>query len=146
MATSTTLGQRITITEQTVADVRHTAVPIGAQLVLRGTDGSEHGLAPAVQGVLIQALSALAQHGTVTIGELPAELTSTVAADILGVSRPTLMKWAREGVIDSFSVGTHTRFRRDDVLAMVQQRHRERSDALDALRAFDDEHPDLAAD
>lgn len=29
------------------------------------------------------------------VGRMPEELTSTVAADLLGVSRPTLMKWAR---------------------------------------------------
>lgn len=68
---------------------------------------------------------------------MPDELSSSTAADILGVSRPTLMKWAKEGKIPSFKVGTHTRFRRDEVLELKRLRAKKRSDAFDELREFE---------
>ena len=70
---------------------------------------------------------------------MPDELTSTVAADILGVSRPTLLRWTREGLIESFKVGSHTRFRRSDVLRLREQRETERREAFEKLRALDAE-------
>ncbi|WP_218121324.1 helix-turn-helix domain-containing protein [Actinomyces ruminicola] len=85
------------------------------------------------------ALASIAEHGEVTIGRVPDELTSTVAADMLGVSRPTLLKWSRDGVIDSFKVGTHTRFCREDVVRLRYERERERRRAFEELRALDAE-------
>lgn len=35
----------------------------------------------------------------IVIGRVPEALTSTVAADLLSVSRPTLMMWVRDGEI-----------------------------------------------
>ncbi len=52
----------------------------------------------------------------IVIGRVPEALTSTVAADLLSVSRPTLMTWVRDGGIESFKAGMHTRFRRDEAL------------------------------
>ena len=69
-----------------------------------------------------------------------------VAADLLGVSRPTLMKLAREGEIDSFKVGTHTRFKRDEVLRVRDARAAKRRAAFDELRALDEEHEELFDD
>ena len=68
---------------------------------------------------------------------MPEKLSSTSAAELLGVSRPTLMKWAKEGRINSFKVGTHTRFNRDDVLALKRSMEKNRNDAFEELRAFE---------
>ena len=88
---------------------------------------------------MLAALACLAENGEVSIGRVPDQLTSTAAADMLGVSRPTLLRWTREGKISSTKVGTHTRFRRDDVIEFRNARERERRQAFNALRALDAE-------
>lgn len=90
-----------------------------------------------VQRRLLRALSAIAEHGSVNIAQTPEELTSTVAANLLGVSRPTLLRWAREGMIDSFTVGSHARFRRTDVLRLREEREAQRRTAFQKLRELD---------
>lgn len=115
------------------ADLRNSA------LVLRRADGTEHVLPSHLQGVLLDTLKALADTGEVFIGNMPRELTTTVAAETLGVSRPTLMKWVKEGAIDSYKVGSHARFRREDVLALKEQQAKARQDAFSELRALDAE-------
>lgn len=148
--TATTTSQRISIGSDVVRDaeatVRATPEARNATLVLRLATGEEAHLPISVQRTLIQTLNAIATGGSVTIGQTPEQLTSTVAADILGVSRPTLMKWAREGLIESFKVGSHARFRRNDVMRLREQRVAERRAAFNELRAFDAEHDDLLDD
>ncbi|MGO4956700.1 helix-turn-helix domain-containing protein [Luteococcus sp. Sow4_B9] len=142
MTTLTT--ERIHISSKTVHQVRSTQPSRGTRIILRTADGTDVELPDEVQAVLHQTLAALAERGRVSIGTTPEQLTSTVAADLLGVSRPTLMKLAREGAIPSFKVGSHTRFHRDDVIALRDSRERERIAAFEALRAFDEEHPELS--
>lgn len=48
------------------------------------------------------------------------------------------MKWVRQGRIDSFKVGTHTRFKREDVLRLQAERMEERRAAFAALREDED--------
>lgn len=130
---------RVDIAERTVRDIRELGPIEGSTLTLRGPDRQEVALTPGIQKALLDALSSIAEEGEVVIGRVPAELTSTVAADMLGVSRPTLLRWSREGVIDSFKVGSHTRFRREDVIAFRVARELERRQAFEELRALDAE-------
>ncbi|ROR54869.1 excisionase family DNA binding protein [Luteococcus japonicus] len=143
--TSTTT-ERITITNSTIEQAKATPVEHGASLMLRLPDGRQIDLPTPVETALLQALTAIATTGSVTIGQVPDELTSTVAAEMLGVTRPTLIKWAREGVIDSFQVGTHTRFHRDEVLRLKQERAAARRAAFEELRALDMEHDEFLDD
>lgn len=133
-------AERITITDHVIDEARSTAVPRGSTLMLRTPEGDDLELPRDIQLMLLGALSSIADHGEVTIGRVPDVLTSSVAADLLSVSRPTLMKWAHEGKIDSFKVGTHTRFAREEVMRMRQQLAERHRTALDELRAFEDEH------
>ncbi|TRX54736.1 helix-turn-helix domain-containing protein [Corynebacterium guaraldiae] len=96
-----------------------------------------------VQRLISQVLMSVVQRGEVTISRIPEELTSTVAAELLGVSRPTLMKWAKEGKIATHKRGTHTRFKREDVLQMRRQRAKERVKAFQEWRAFEEENAHL---
>lgn len=143
--TSTTT-ERITITNSTIEQAKATPVEHGASLMLRLPDGRQIDLPTPVESALLQALTAIATTGSVTIGRVPDELTSTVAAEMLGVTRPTLIKWAREGVIDFFQVGTHTRFHRDAVLRLKQERAAARRAAFEELRALDMEHDEFLDD
>lgn len=70
----------------------------------------------------------------------PAALTSTVAADMLGVSRLALMKWVSEKNIESFAVGTHARLSRGEVLRMKEHRTKDRRAAFEELLELDAEH------
>lgn len=146
MTTTMPSAQRITISGETVSAVRETAVPQGSSLVLRHSDGGEDALPPRVQALVVQALQAIADQGSVTIGGLPDQLTSTTAADLLGISRPTLMKWVSEGRIDASKKGTHARFKREDVLELRRRNADARRVAFEELRSFDDENEEFLAD
>ncbi|MGO3024125.1 MAG: helix-turn-helix domain-containing protein [Brevibacterium sp.] len=139
-------SERIAISDQTVKDAQETVVPNEASLVLRFADGEEAELPTSIQTTLLHALKVIAEQGSVSIGQLPTELTSTVAADMLSISRPTLMKWVDEGRIDSFKKGSHTRFRRDDVLDLRKRNAAARQSAFDALRKLDEEHEEFLTD
>jgi excisionase family DNA binding protein len=69
---------------------------------------------------------------------VPNVLTTTTAAAMLGLSRPTLMKMIADGEIPSHKVGSHHRLAAEDVLqAKCARRHRQRA-AFSALRELDD--------
>lgn len=146
MAATLLTTDRITISDRIVDEARDTPPLTNASLVLRTDDGAEVTLPRDLQKVLLGALTSIANDGEVTIGRMPEELTSTVAADLLGISRPTLMKWVHDDEIASFKVGTHTRFRRDEVLRVRDLRAKQRRAAFDELRSLDEAHEELFDD
>ncbi len=114
---------------------------------LRGADRAlsveRHGehvttLPPEVGLILQQVLDVMASGGTVTVGAVPSVLTTSAAAGILGVSRPTVMKMIAEGVLPSHMVGTHHRLAAEDVFAAKRARRERQRAAFDALRELDD--------
>lgn len=146
MSATALATERISISDHIVDEARDTPLSKSSTLVLRTADGEEFTLPAELQQVLLRTLASIAGDGEVTIGRMPDELTSTVAADLLGISRPTLMKWARNSEINSFKVGSHTRFQREEVLRVRALRAQQRAAAHEALRAFDEEHEDLLDD
>ena len=81
----------------------------------------------------------MARGGAVTITSLPKEMTTTTAAAVLGVSRPTLMAMIREGRIPAHRVGSHHRLLADDVFAeRSARRARERAAFVDLQEALDE--------
>lgn len=88
--------------------------------------------------LLSRALKIMAAGGSVTLGSLPEQLSTTVAANVLGVSRTTLMKLVRDGSIPHQKVGSHTRLIREDVLDFKAKRVREQRDALRELIELED--------
>lgn len=112
-------------------------MPEGAGIAVLDKDGNQVDLPERVQATVLAALRALTESGEVAIARMPEHLTSTSAADVLGISRPTLMKWAKAGKINSFKVGTHTRFHRYDVLSLKSQLAKEQNDVLEELRSFE---------
>lgn len=127
----------IVLTAEETASFERVNIPDGASVAIHDRDGNEVDLPADVQSTVLAALRSLAESGEVAITPMPAELTSTSAADILGVSRPTLMKWAKENKINSFKVGTHTRFKREDVLASMRDLEKRKNDAFEQLRSFE---------
>ena len=108
------------------------------------SDGTVRQLAPELSSIIEKAFRALATNGSVTVGTLPDELTSSTAAEVLGVSRPTLLKLAKDGQVESFKVRTHTRFKRDSILAFKAKREQARRAAFVELRELEDELEGLA--
>lgn len=95
-------------------------------------------LPPEVGRVLQQVLDVVARGGIVTVGAVPEEITTSTAAGILGVSRPTVMKMIRDGVLPAHMVGTHHRLNSDDVYAVRRARRARERAALMALLEDDD--------
>jgi excisionase family DNA binding protein len=88
--------------------------------------------------ILTEVVQIVAAGGTVTIGSMPDVLTTTSAADLLGISRPTLMKLIREGQIPGHKVGTRTRLHTADVLAYRDRLRKQQRAALQDLRDFEE--------
>lgn len=88
---------------------------------------------PEIGRLLQHVLDVVAGGGTVTIGSVPEILTTSSAAGILGVSRPTLMKMIREGVIASHMVGSHHRLKAEDVHAALRARRARERAAFEKL-------------
>lgn len=121
-----------------------TEVPHDAAIV--APDGTVAHLPPAVYQVLSQVINAMRAGRAITIAPLAQRLTTQEAAELLGVSRPTLIKLLEDGKIPFEQPGRHRRIRLDDLLAYRDRRRQERSSTLDelvrqtdALGLYDDE-------
>lgn len=88
--------------------------------------------APAVR-LLISLLSEMAAGNAVTLIPIHAELTTQQAADLLGVSRPFLIKQMQDGQVPYRKVGTHRRILFRDVMAYKRKTDAERLKALGEL-------------
>ena len=95
---------------------------------------------PPELGRMIQRLlDAVAQGETITVSRLPKELTTSAAAALLDISRPTLMKMIESGEIPSHKVGSHHRLLASDVIAARRARRAREFAAFQALRDMDEE-------
>lgn len=65
--------------------------------------------------------------------------TTTEAATMLGLSRPTLMKLIESGEIDHVKAGTHHRIPAQAILAFQRARQARREKAAEALAEFSNE-------
>jgi len=64
------------------------------------------------------------------------ELTTQQAADILGVSRPTLVKLLEDGTMPFRTIGVHRRIKAAVVFAYLDEERRRQDSALDELVAI----------
>lgn len=88
-----------------------------------------HTLLPgdSVDEVMESIRAALAQGRAVTVAFHDATISTQEAADVLGISRPTLIRLLERGEIPYEQPGSHRRLRLEDVL-VFQQRHRQQAD------------------
>jgi len=87
----------------------------------------------SAQRVLRLALEEFASGAVVAVEPLRRELSTQEASDLLGVSRPYLVKLLETGVMPYYKVGPRRRVRLEDVLAYRETRMQERRDALREL-------------
>ena len=106
--------------------------PAGALVVERA--GRRHNVLPPEVGKVLQhVLAVMARGGSVTVTAIPHELTTTAAAEILGVSRPTLMKMIAAGDIPARRAGSHHRLLSKDVLEAARVRRERQRASFDEL-------------
>jgi excisionase family DNA binding protein len=105
----------------------------GAALV--GPAGERLELPPEVFEILREVVEALAGGLAITIAPHQMILSTSEAADILGVSRPTLVRLLESGGIPFEQPGRHRRVRLADVLAYQERAARHRAAGLDQMVA-----------
>lgn len=140
MSTLVQSTNQILATEEEVALARDVlaqlAGPQGELLVSEPAHEAQP--VPVEIGRMLQrVLEALADGSSVTVLTIPSEVTTSAAAAMLGVSRPTLVKLAKNGRIPSHRVGSHLRFRSQDVLAERCARVERERRSFEDLRALD---------
>ncbi|RKS79695.1 excisionase family DNA binding protein [Actinomadura pelletieri DSM 43383] len=96
-----------------------------------------------VHRVLTQVVEALRRGFAVTVAPSTKTLTTQQAADILGVSRPTVIKLLDEGRIPYERTGTHRRILLGDLLAYREKRRAAQYAALEATAIDIDDEEDL---
>lgn len=102
--------------------LQHHAEPAG----LVGPDGQQVSLPLEVYEVLVRVVDAMKAGKAITVAPLEQRLTTQQAADLLGISRPTLIKLLDENEIPHEKPGRHRRIRLSDVLAYRDRRRQER--------------------
>jgi excisionase family DNA binding protein len=96
-------------------------------------DGSEVEIPASAFAALRTVVRDMAQGLTITLVPHDKELTTKEAADILGVSRPFLVRLLDRGEIPYHRVGTHRRLRVEDILGYRELRAQRRREQLRKL-------------
>jgi excisionase family DNA binding protein len=115
----------------------------GGSMRLRILDDESPGgtvrLPAAAVRLLVRILEEMARGNAVTLIPVHAELTTQEAADMLHVSRPSLIQLLEEGKIEYRKVGTHRRVRFEALMKYKRRADADRLAALEELAAYDQE-------
>lgn len=138
---SATLAERTVLPgepTQRMADLLIALRAHGRPALVAG-DGTHIELPDELYEVLKDVVTALSQGLAITVARQHTVLTTGQAADLLGVSRPTLVRLLEGGEIPFDKPGRHRRIRLGDLLAYQQRARRARAAGLDGMvRASED--------
>jgi excisionase family DNA binding protein len=102
-------------------------------LSLVAADGSEVGLPEELRAVLTRIVTSMRRGQAITLAPHALRLTTQQAADLLGVSRPTLVKLLVDGKIPYETPNRHRRIRLIDLLNFQSTRRSERRQTVQDL-------------
>ena len=125
-------------TSRVLAARVQTADPLQLRMLDDPTTGTVKLPATAVR-MLIHILEEMARGNAMTLIPVHAELTTQQAADMLNISRPSLIQLLDEGKIEYRRVGTHRRVRFEALMAHKRRTDAERRAVLAELAAYDQE-------
>ena len=114
----------------------------GHEHVSIATPGGSVPLPESVRTLLADAVAALEQGQAVTVEPLRTVLTTQEAADVLGITRPTLVRLLESGKVPFTTPGRHRRVQLADVLAFQQRERVRRGRVLDQMAR--EQSPDAA--
>jgi excisionase family DNA binding protein len=117
--------------EEQIAELRRLVQ--GGSAKLLGPDGCQLELPDTVRELLLKILKSLQSGKAISIVAEHRELTTQRAANILGVSRPFLVRLLEDGQIPFHTVGSHRRIYLRDLLAYKHRRDTARHEAIDRL-------------
>jgi excisionase family DNA binding protein len=115
--------------------LRRLAQSSSAKIV--GKRGETVAIPPAVRTLLAEIARNMEVGKAVSVVAEHHELTTQRAANILGVSRPFLVRMLEEGKLAFHMVGTHRRLYLSDLLEYKAERDRARHDAIKSLAQED---------
>jgi len=125
-------------TSRLLASRSRSTIPLNLRVVGSRNEDTLRIPASAVK-MLVRILEEMALGNAVTLIPVHAELTTQEAADMLNVSRPSLIQLLDEGKMEYRKVGTHRRVRFESLMSYKRHTDAERRAALAELAAYDQE-------
>lgn len=89
--------------------------------------------------LLSDILKSMSEGKLISIVPMAAEVTTQAAAELLGCSRPHLVKLLEEGKIDFTKVGKHRRIKFEDVMNYKQELKRQQKENIIDIMNADEE-------
>lgn len=83
--------------------------------------------------LLLSILNNIANGNASDLNQHQKVISTQEAAEVLQISRPTVVQLCEEGKLSFFKVGTHRRLLHNDVLEFKRKRQCQREDALQSL-------------
>jgi excisionase family DNA binding protein len=117
-------------------------------LLVGASEGEQVPLPPEVHAILKQVVSALQAGRAVTVAPRTTKLTTQQAADLLGVSRPTVKRLITVGELPAEKIGTRHRLVLRDVLDYQQRRRAQQYETLvnTSVTLDDEDDPEKIAE
>jgi len=89
--------------------------------------------------LLAEILKVTSQGKPISIVPIAMEMTTQAAADILGCSRPHLVKLLEEGEIEFSKIGKHRRVKFDDVMSFKKRKKAKQKELIIKIMNADEE-------